>query len=182
MLIDRRSELTRARVQTVNRLNRPPGRAYPGKTKKNITTGQAKTILASVRPRDLAGFWAERWSPQEGSGTHVGVSAVHAPAQSRPERPPNLLIRGYRFHRVQSWHSVVKLTMPMATAPRSVVDHNRDNPALVVQDLPPEASGAPPRRHPPRGVVPSRETRATVVSVGDIGNTRDEEILIGNHL
>jgi transposase len=55
MLVDRREELSRGRVQTVNRLQRLLSELTPGKAKKNITAPQAKTILASVRPRDLVG-------------------------------------------------------------------------------------------------------------------------------
>jgi transposase len=38
MLADRREELTRARVQTVNRLHRLLSELRPGKTKKDLTT------------------------------------------------------------------------------------------------------------------------------------------------
>ena len=55
MLIDRRQELTRWRIQTVNRLQRLLSELTPGTAKKDITALQAKRILASVRPRDLAG-------------------------------------------------------------------------------------------------------------------------------
>jgi transposase len=55
MLADRREELTRARIRTVNRLQRLLSELTPGRAKKDITTGQAKAILASVRPRDVAG-------------------------------------------------------------------------------------------------------------------------------
>ncbi len=55
MLSDRRAELSSTRVQTVNRLHRLLAELTPGKAKKDITTGQAKRILASVRPRDLVG-------------------------------------------------------------------------------------------------------------------------------
>jgi transposase len=55
MLVDRRAELTRTRIQTVNRLQRLLSELTPGKAKKDFTTLQAKAILASVRPRDLAG-------------------------------------------------------------------------------------------------------------------------------
>ena len=54
MLADRREELTRQRIQAVNRLQRLLAELTPGKAKKDITTGQAKAILAGVRPRDLA--------------------------------------------------------------------------------------------------------------------------------
>ena len=55
MLVDRREELTRLRIQVVNRLQRLLSELTPGKVKKDITALQAKAILASVRPRDLVG-------------------------------------------------------------------------------------------------------------------------------
>jgi transposase len=55
MVIDRRDELTRQRVQTVNRLHRLLAELIPGTAKRDITALQAKAKLASVRPRDLAG-------------------------------------------------------------------------------------------------------------------------------
>ena len=54
MLVDRREELTRHRVQTINRLQRLLSELTPGKAKKDLTALQAKRILASARPRDLA--------------------------------------------------------------------------------------------------------------------------------
>ncbi|MGA8045514.1 MAG: IS110 family transposase [Dermatophilaceae bacterium] len=55
MLSDRRAELSRTRIQTVNRLHRLLTELIPGTGKKDITTGQAKRLLASVRPRDIVG-------------------------------------------------------------------------------------------------------------------------------
>ena len=55
MLVDRREELSRQRVQAVNRLQRLLSELIPGKAKRDITALQAKAILAGVRPRDLAG-------------------------------------------------------------------------------------------------------------------------------
>jgi transposase len=55
MLVDHREELTRRRVQTVNRLHRLLSELTPGTSKKDMTALQAKAVLASVRPRDLAG-------------------------------------------------------------------------------------------------------------------------------
>jgi transposase len=55
MLVDRRQALSRRRVQTVNRLHALLAELLPGQAKKDITTGQAKKMLASVRPRDVAG-------------------------------------------------------------------------------------------------------------------------------
>ena len=46
MLADRREELTRTRVQTVNRLHRLLSELTPGKAKKDLTALQAKAILA----------------------------------------------------------------------------------------------------------------------------------------
>jgi transposase len=65
MLADRREELTRSRIQTVNRLHRLLSELTPGKSKKDITTGQAKAILASVRPRDLAGKTRRRLAAEQ---------------------------------------------------------------------------------------------------------------------
>ena len=55
MLVDRREALSRRRVQTVDRLQALLAELLPGQAKKDLTTGQAKTMLASVRPRDIAG-------------------------------------------------------------------------------------------------------------------------------
>jgi transposase len=65
MLVDRRDELTRARGQTVNRLQRLLSELTPGKAKKNITAGQAKVILAGVRPRDVAGRTRRRLAVEQ---------------------------------------------------------------------------------------------------------------------
>ncbi len=65
MVIDRRDELTRQRVQTVNRLHRLLAELIPGTGKKDITALQAKAKLASVRPRDLAGKTRRRIAADE---------------------------------------------------------------------------------------------------------------------
>lgn len=65
MLIDRRQELTRRRIQTVNRLQRLLSELTPGTAKKDITALQAKGILASVRPRDLAGKTRRRLAVEQ---------------------------------------------------------------------------------------------------------------------
>lgn len=65
MLADRREELTRQRVQTVNRLQRLLGELTPGKAKKDLTALQAKGILAGVRPRDLAGKTRRRLAVEQ---------------------------------------------------------------------------------------------------------------------
>jgi transposase len=65
MLADRREELTRQRVQTVNRLQRLLSELTPGRAKRDITTGQARAILAGVRPRDLAGKTRRRLAAEQ---------------------------------------------------------------------------------------------------------------------
>jgi transposase len=65
MLCDRREELTRLRVQTVNRLQRLLAELVPGKAKKDLTALQAKAILATVRPRDIAGKTRRRIAAEE---------------------------------------------------------------------------------------------------------------------
>jgi len=65
MLVDRRAELARQRTQTANRLQRLLAELTPGKAKKDITSQQAKTILASVRPRDLVGKTRRRLAAEQ---------------------------------------------------------------------------------------------------------------------
>ncbi|MDN4171318.1 transposase [Nocardioides sp. SOB77] len=54
MLSERRVELISHRVQIVNRLQRLLSELLPGQAKPNLTALQAKAILSSRRPRDLA--------------------------------------------------------------------------------------------------------------------------------
>ena len=69
MLTDRRDELTRQRVQTVNRLHRLLSELTPGKAKKDLTALQAKAIrlftiegVAGVGSRLLrVGIWRCSW-------------------------------------------------------------------------------------------------------------------------
>ena len=65
MLVDRREALTRRRVQTVDRLQALLAELLPGQAKKDITTGQAKAMLATVRPRDIAGKTRRRIAAEE---------------------------------------------------------------------------------------------------------------------
>ncbi len=55
MLCDRRDELSRQRIQTVNRIHRLLAELVPGTKKKDLSAQQAKAILVTVRPRDIAG-------------------------------------------------------------------------------------------------------------------------------
>jgi transposase len=65
MLTDRREALTRRRVQSVDRLQALLGELLPGQRKRDITTGQAKRMLASVRPSDIAGKTRRRIAAEE---------------------------------------------------------------------------------------------------------------------
>ena len=65
MLTDRREALTRRRVQTVNRLQALLAELLPGQAKKDISPLQAKAMLASVRPRDVAGRTCRRLAAEE---------------------------------------------------------------------------------------------------------------------
>jgi transposase len=65
VLADRREALTRRRVQTVDRLQALLAELLPGQAKKDITPLQAKAMLASVRPRDVAGRTRRRIAAEE---------------------------------------------------------------------------------------------------------------------
>jgi transposase len=65
MLTDRREALTRRRVQTVCRLQALLAELLPGRAKRDITALQAKAMLASVRPRDIAGKTRRRIAAEE---------------------------------------------------------------------------------------------------------------------
>ena len=89
MLGDRRDELSKSRVQAANRLHRLLAELVPGQRKKNITTGQAKTILTTVRSRDVAGKIRRRLAP-EMVAVEKKLKALAAPHRSRhpPARSP----------------------------------------------------------------------------------------------
>ena len=65
MLTDRRDELARQRVQTVNRLHRLLSELIPGQRKRDLSALQAKAMLATVRPRDVAGKTRRRIAAEE---------------------------------------------------------------------------------------------------------------------
>lgn len=65
MLVERRDALTRRRVQSVNRLQALLAELLPGQAKKDITAPQAKAMLATVRPRDVAGKTRRRIAAEE---------------------------------------------------------------------------------------------------------------------
>ncbi|KGN41041.1 IS110 family transposase [Knoellia aerolata] len=64
-LVDRRAELSRARIQCVNRVHRLLSELVPGQSKRDITTGQAGRILATVKPRDVAGKTRRRLAAEQ---------------------------------------------------------------------------------------------------------------------
>ncbi len=65
MLTDRRDELAHQRVQTVNRLQRLLSELLPGQRKRDLSAAQAKAMLATVRPRDIAGRTRRRMAAEE---------------------------------------------------------------------------------------------------------------------
>jgi transposase len=65
VLVDHRDQLSNQRVASVNRLQRLLAELTPGKAKKDITALQAKAILATVRPRDIAGKTRRRVAAEE---------------------------------------------------------------------------------------------------------------------
>jgi transposase len=74
MLTDRRDELAHLRVQIVNRLQRLLSELVPGQRKKDLSALQAKAILATVRPRDVAGKTRRRMAAEQ-LGDLVAVDA-----------------------------------------------------------------------------------------------------------
>jgi transposase len=65
MLTDRRDELAHQRVQTVNRLQRLLSELLPSQRKRDLSATQAKAMLATVRPRDIAGKTRRRMAAEE---------------------------------------------------------------------------------------------------------------------
>jgi transposase len=55
MLVDRRDELGRARTQTINRLHRLLLELFPGGAKQFLSARQARTMIATIKPRDVVG-------------------------------------------------------------------------------------------------------------------------------
>jgi transposase len=65
MLADRRDELAHLRVQIVNRLQRLLGELIPGQRKRDLSALQAKALLATIRPRDIAGKTRRRMAAEQ---------------------------------------------------------------------------------------------------------------------
>jgi transposase len=66
MLADRRDELGRARTQVTGRLHRLLLELVPGGAKKFLSARQARALIATVRPRDLAGKTRRRLAAEAG--------------------------------------------------------------------------------------------------------------------
>ena len=100
MLVDHRDRLSSRRVQTVNRLHRLLAELTPGKAKKDLTALQAKAILASVRPRDVAGRARRRLAADELAeliaiekkvkALTVEIKAIVNRARLAPDGPPGV--------------------------------------------------------------------------------------------
>jgi transposase len=65
MLCDRRDELSRARAQALNRMHRLFLELMPGGAPVKKSASQYKTLLATARPRDLAGKTRRRMAAEE---------------------------------------------------------------------------------------------------------------------
>jgi transposase len=66
LLVDRRDELAKLRVQTVNRLHRLLTELIPGgANKRDLSALQAKRLLATVKPRSLLGKTIRRMAVEE---------------------------------------------------------------------------------------------------------------------
>lgn len=89
MLTDRREALTRRRVQTVDRLQALLAELLPGQAKRDLTTGQAKAMLASVRPRDIAARPADASPPKSSQNSlRSRPRSRSPPPNSRPSCSP----------------------------------------------------------------------------------------------
>jgi hypothetical protein len=70
MLCDRRDELSRARAQALNRLHRLFLGLLPGGAPVKKSVSQYQALLATVRPRDLAGKACRRMAAEELEDLH----------------------------------------------------------------------------------------------------------------
>jgi hypothetical protein len=70
MLCDRRDELSRARAQALNRMHRLFLELIPGGAPVKKSVSQYQVLLATVRPRDLAGKTRRRMAAEELDDLH----------------------------------------------------------------------------------------------------------------
>jgi hypothetical protein len=92
LLVDRRDGLGAARTATVNRLHRLLVELVPGGAKKFLSVGQARAVLAAVRPRDVAGRTRRQLAAElivELAGIDKRIKAAVTSARwSRPATAP----------------------------------------------------------------------------------------------
>ena len=90
LLADRRDELSRRRVQTVNRLQPLLTELVPGGAKRDLSAQQAKRLLATVRPRSLVGTTIRGMAVEEIAdlvAVDTKLKAMKTPAAGRGQRP-----------------------------------------------------------------------------------------------
>jgi len=109
MLTERREALTRRRVQTVCRLQALLAELLPCQHKLDITALHAKAMLASVRPRDIAGTTRRRPCRRRVSEL-VAVEAKIKKATA--ELKTMVLARGSRLMEVHGVGAVVAARIP----------------------------------------------------------------------
>ena len=101
MLCDRRDELSRARAQALNRMHRLFLGLLPGGAPVKKSVSQYQALLATVRPRDLAGKTRRRMAAEELEDLHrldAKLKSDESRAQSRGPRD-GLAPDGHPWHR-----------------------------------------------------------------------------------
>ena len=96
LLADRRDELGRARTQTVNRLHRLLLELFPGGAKKFLSAAQARALLATIRPRDIAGKTRRRLAAElitELEGIDRKIKASHQEIKALVEAQGSTLLQ-----------------------------------------------------------------------------------------
>ena len=149
MLCDRREELTRLRVQTVPRLHRLLAELVPGTAKKDLTALQAKAILATVRPRDIAGKTRRRIAAEE----LADLVAVEA-KMKKSTAELKILVKA-RDSRLMDLHGVGPVVAARTLA--DVGDVHRFNDRSRFASWTGRTTGRLLRRAEPAPTLPSRE-------------------------
>jgi len=89
LLAGRRDELGRARTQTINRIHRLLLELLPGGANKFLSAAQARALIATTRPRDIAGktrrkLVAELITELEGTGRKIKACKKEVKALASP--------------------------------------------------------------------------------------------------
>jgi transposase len=82
LLVDRRAVLGRTRTELINRLHRLLLELVPGGAKKFLSAPQARVLLGTVRPRDIAGAYP--------TPTRLASSSPSSPSWTRRSRTPTM--------------------------------------------------------------------------------------------